>query len=688
MANRLIHESSPYLRQHAHNPVDWYPWGPEALERARAEDRPILLSIGYSACHWCHVMERESFENEATARFMNANFVSIKVDREERPDLDALYMEAVQAMTGHGGWPMTVFLTPDGRPFYGGTYYPPEDRHGLPGFPRLLEAIATAYREKRSDVESNGDRMREFLQQASGARLRDGVADLAVADEAALALIGQFDPRHGGLGGAPKFPQPAALDFLLRVYARSGNQVLLAPVETTLQRMARGGIYDQLGGGFHRYSVDARWLVPHFEKMLYDNAQLVTVYLHAYQLTQKAEYGNVVEETLEYIRREMTAPEGGFFAAQDADSEGEEGRYFVWSWSELEQALGPDARIAAAYFAASRAGNFEGKNILHRPREDDVVAAELGISVEALREQAVGVRRRLFALREQRVRPGRDDKVLASWNGLMLRAMAEAGRVLDRDAYRAAAERAAAFALSHLAPDGQLHRVNKDGQAHGPAFLEDHAFLADGLLALYEATFELRWLEAACRLAERIVAQFHDPGSHLFFDTPAEHEPLIARPRRLTDEAIPAGTSVATDVLLRLSVLTGNEDWGRIGAGAVQAVAALLPQHPAAFGRMLSVFEFFTGPRREVVLVGRRNSSDMDALARVVARAFRPDVVLAAGDPAQTETLRLPLLQERLAVNGRATAYVCHNFACDRPTTDGAELARQLGDAPAGEGIH
>ncbi len=686
--NRLIQETSPYLRQHAQNPVDWYPWGPEALERARREDRPILLSIGYSSCHWCHVMERESFEDEATARLMNANFINIKVDREERPDLDAVYMDAVQAMTGHGGWPMTVFLTPDGRPFYGGTYFPPDDRHGLPGFKRLLEALTVAYRERRDEVERGGERLREYLQQSGTARPRPGVAGPAVADQAALRLIGQFDPRSGGLGGAPKFPQPSMLDFLLRAYMRSRNRVLLAPVETTLTHMARGGIYDQLGGGFHRYSVDAQWLVPHFEKMLYDNAQLIPVYLHAYQVTGQVEYRVVVEETLAYVRREMTAPEGGFLAAQDADSEGEEGRFFVWEWRELEAVLGADAAVAAAYFGCSPGGNFEGRNILHRPRPDEAVAAELGLTVEALRERVRAIRARLFATRERRVRPGRDDKVLAGWNGLMLRAMAEAARVLGGDAYRASAERAAAVALTHLVPDGEAHRVFKDGKAHGPAFLEDHAFLADGLLALYEATFEPRWLAAARRLTERLVQQFYDPGSGLFFDTPAEHEPLIARPRRLTDEAIPAGGSVATDVLLRLSVLYGEPHWWQIGQRVLESTVSMLGEHPSAFGRLLSALEFFAVPHREIALVGPSAAPATRALADVVARAFRPDLVVALRDPAQPDALAVALLEGREMLDGGPAAYLCRNYACERPTGDPEELARQLDGSLSGERVH
>ncbi len=689
MANRLAQESSPYLQQHAHNPVDWYPWGPEALERARREDRPILLSIGYSACHWCHVMAHESFEDEATARLMNQNFVNIKVDREERPDLDAIYMEAVQAMTGRGGWPMTVFLIPDGRPFFGGTYFPPEDRHGLPGFRRLLESVATAYRERRQEVENSGERLREYLRQSTTVHPRPGLADLAVGDQAALRLVGQFDPQFGGLGGAPKFPQPSALDFLLRAYARLRNRVLKAPVETTLTQMARGGIYDQLGGGFHRYSVDAQWLVPHFEKMLYDNAQLVSVYLHAYQLTRNPEYRVVVEETLDYVRREMTAPEGGFFAAQDADSEGEEGRFFVWEWSELEALLGEDAGVAAAYFGSSPAGNFEGKNILHRPRSDEEVAAERGLTVEALRERVGAIRARLFATRQRRVHPGRDEKILAAWNGLMLQAMAEGARALGRDADRLAAERAGAFALERLVTDRDVRRVYKDGTSHGPAFLEDYAFLAAGLLALYEATFEPRWLAAARDLAERLLAQFYDADAGLFFDTPAEHEPLIARPRRLTDEAIPAGGSVAAEVLLRLSVLYGVEEWWRIGGRVLEATAPMLAQHPAAFGRLLGALEFYGAPHREVALVGNPRAEDTRALAAVVARDFRPDLVIALRDPAQPETLRMPLLQGRVAMDGGAAAYLCRDYTCDRPTGDPEELAQQLGDGPpVDDGVH
>ena len=496
-ANRLAHESSPYLLQHAHNPVDWYPWGEEAFARARAEDKPILLSVGYSACHWCHVMERESFENPAIAEVMNKHFVSVKVDREERPDVDHIYMEAVQSMTGHGGWPMTVFLTPEGTPFYGGTYFPPVDRHNLPGFPRLLEALSEAWKTRREEVLKSGQQLASTLGQ--GGRLRGSAQPLGeeVLFSAFQNVSTQFDEEHGGLGGAPKFPQPMIWEFVLRFWKRSANPFAQRMVHTTLVRMARGGMYDQLGGGFARYSVDAQWLVPHFEKMLYDNAQLASLYLHAWLAFDDPECRRVCEETLDYLLREMTDPAGGFYSAQDADSEGHEGKFFVWSAHEIRQVLGADADIALRYWGVDRGLNFEGKNILYLAGEPEP-------------DRIADARRRLYEAREQRVHPARDDKVLASWNGLAARAFAEAGRALGRPDYIAAAVKNVEFLLGQMRRDGRLLRTWKAGEAKLNGYLEDYAMVSAALVDVYEATFDRRWLEEARALADAMLRLFWD----------------------------------------------------------------------------------------------------------------------------------------------------------------------------------
>ncbi|MBX6341813.1 MAG: thioredoxin domain-containing protein, partial [Thermomicrobiaceae bacterium] len=532
MPNRLIHETSPYLLQHAHNPVDWYPWGEEALRAAREQDKPILLSIGYSACHWCHVMERESFESEAIARIMNERFINIKVDREERPDLDSIYMVAVQMMTGQGGWPLTVFLTPDLQPFYGGTYFPPEDRLGMPGFPRVLLAASEAYRTRRQEVEQSAREVSQHLQAHFAATAPPSALSEATLDEAARNLARQFDRVNGGFGGAPKFPAPMALEFLLRTWRRAGVPRALEMVELTLTKMARGGIYDQVGGGFHRYAVDAVWLVPHFEKMLYDNALLARVYALAYQATGGSLYRRVAEETCDYVLREMTSPEGAFYSTQDADSEGEEGKFYVWTPEEIDAALPPrEAEIAKRYFGVTEAGNFEGKTVLSVPEPPERVAADLAMSPDALEAAVREIRDRLYAARAGRVWPGRDEKVLAAWNGLMLRALAEVGAALDRPDYVDAAARCARFLRDHLDRGGTLSRVFKDGRAHVDGYLEDYAALADGLVSLYEATFEPAWLDWARDLLARAVDRFADPQGGGFFDTPAMAGDLITRPK-------------------------------------------------------------------------------------------------------------------------------------------------------------
>src|SRR5579871_6013626 len=572
-ANRLAQETSPYLLQHAHNPVDWYPWDAEAFARARAEQKPILLSVGYSACHWCHVMERESFENEAIAAQMNRDFICVKVDREERPDVDAIYMSAVQLMTGQGGWPMTLFLTPEGTPFYGGTYYPPTDQYGRPGFPRVLEAVATAWKSQREAIEQQGKDLLDSLARGNDllANLPDTLLTPSLFDNAFTTLSAQFDRQHGGFGSAPKFPQPANLDFLLRYHARSKRQEPLAMVEKTLQRMALGGIYDQLGGGFHRYSTDAVWLAPHFEKMLYDNAQLAQTYCRAYQATGKAFYRGIAEETLEYVLREMTSPEGGFYSAQDADSEGVEGKFFVWTPDEIEAILGKqEAEIFCAFYDVTPHGNWEEKSILRVVMDAPEVAAKFGLDLQQAAEILDAGRVKLFAEREKRVKPGLDDKILTSWNGLMLSAFAECAAVFDREDFLQAAIRNAEFLLEHMIVRGEQHhggepfrlyRTYRNGEAKLNAYLEDYAFLAEGLLRLYEATFDPLWLMTAKLLLNTMLTHFWDADQGGFFTTSDDHEQLIQRPKDWDDNATPSGNSVAVELLLKLAVITGEEEY-------------------------------------------------------------------------------------------------------------------------------
>jgi len=678
--NRLADETSPYLLQHAHNPVDWYPWGDEAFARARGEDKPVLLSVGYSACHWCHVMERESFENEDIAGLMNRLFVSIKVDREERPDVDQIYMQAVQSMTGRGGWPMTVFLTADGTPFYGGTYFPPVDRHGMPGFPRLLESIAGAYRSRRGEVAESGRKLLEEMRQGEHLRRSDSVLGEDVLRAAYQGLAGQFDERRGGLGQAPKFPQPMTWEFILRYGKRTGDPRALEMVRLTLDRMARGGMYDQLGGGFHRYSVDDQWLVPHFEKMLYDNAQLASLYLHAWLATGDPTYRRVTEETLDYLLAEMRHPSGGFFSAQDADSEGVEGKFFVWSPDEISSVLGDDAmaEVALRYWGVSDGPNFEGQSILFVPHAPDDVAAELGISADRLSELVAQARQRLYAARDKRVHPGLDDKVLASWNGLALSAFAEAGRALGRSDYIAAAVDNGRFLTTSMVDGGRLMRSWKDGRARIKGYLEDYAMVGAGLVSLYEATFDRRWLDESRRLAEAALGLFWDAERDAFFDTGADHEALIVRPRNIFDNAVPSGASVAIDWLIRLALVLGEERYDVRALEALRPMADLMTRYPSGFGRYLSALDFHLGPVAEVAVVwpAGGEAAAEPLLHELFARYLPNRVVAAAAEGAAIEGL--PLLAERFAVGGRATAYVCRRYVCQTPVTTPEALGRQL----------
>ncbi len=667
MANRLAQETSPYLLQHRDNPVDWFPWGEEALGRARELDRPILLSVGYSACHWCHVMERESFEDAATAAYMNEHFICIKVDREERPDVDALYMEAVQAISGQGGWPMTVFCDPDGVPFYGGTYFPPDEGRGMPSFRMVMEAVVDAFENRREELRERAPETRRRLGAIGAVEAGDAPGG-ELLENAVAILLENADMEHGGFGGAPKFPPASTLELLL---ARGVPE----PVERTLDAMMAGGIYDQLGGGFARYSVDATWLVPHFEKMLYDNALLARAYLHGWQALGHERYRWIVEETLDWALREMRGPEGGFYSALDADSEGEEGRFYTWTPTEIDAVLGSAAPPVLEFYGVTEAGNFEGRNVLHLAQ--GAAAQEPEIMAEA--------RATLRYTRDERVWPGLDDKRLASWNALMLGALAEAGAVLGRDDYldaaRACAEfvldrmRTPAFAAGRGEPDKQrtrrLLRTYKDGEARLNAYLEDHAFLLEALLTLYEATFEPRWFAEAEALAETTIERFGDRERGGFFSTSDDHEQLIARRKEIGDHPIPSGNSAAALGLLRLEALTGERRYGEWADGVLRLFAKAAPRRPDAFAHMLRALDFQLAPVQEVALVG----DELDELCAVVRSAHRPHLVLAGG-PAGSETP--PLLRDRPLVDGESAAYVCENFACKAPVTAAKHLSALL----------
>jgi uncharacterized protein YyaL (SSP411 family) len=669
VSNRLARESSPYLLQHANNPVDWYPWGEEALAKAIAEDKPIFLSIGYSACHWCHVMEHESFEDEQTAAVMNEHFVNIKVDREERPDLDSIYMEAVVAMTGQGGWPMSVFLTPQGKPFYGGTYYPPTPRHGMPSFGQVLQSISHAYRHQKDDVQENANTLLNHIQKIIPLQA-DSELDSQVPELAIKTLARNFDWNHGGFVGAPKFPQPMTYDFLLRSYCRNHNSKNLEFVELTLQKMARGGMYDQLGGGFHRYSVDSMWLVPHFEKMLYDNALLARLYLHAYQLTGKPVYRQVVEETLDYVIREMTHADGGFYSTQDADSEGEEGKFFLWTPNEVKALLGDtEGEIFCKAYDVTLQGNFEGKSILNIPIPFDQLAETLEMDLPELNDVLARGRSKLFAAREGRIKPGRDEKIVTAWNGLMLAAFAEAGRVLDRPDYTATATKNAEFILSTMQKDRRLFRTWKagSGEAKLMGYLEDYAFFADGLLALYQTTFEPRWFQEAQALMDTVLDHFQDEEGG-FFDTADDHERLVMRPKDLQDNAIPSGNGMAVRVLLLLTAYTGQDKYELPALQAMSSLQNVMGQHAGAFAHWLGALEFALAPPKEIAVVGVANQDDTVGLLHTLQKPYRPNQVVALvanGDTAEYP----PLVAGRLMIDDTATAYVCQKFTCQQPVT-------------------
>ncbi|HYR80172.1 MAG TPA: thioredoxin domain-containing protein, partial [Candidatus Dormibacteraeota bacterium] len=634
-ANRLIDEQSPYLRQHAYNPVDWYAWGPEALARAKSENKPIMLSIGYSACHWCHVMERESFENEQIANLINENFVAIKVDREERPDLDQIYMDAVQMITGRGGWPLTMFLAPDGRPFFGGTYYPPEDRGGMPGFPRILMAVSQAYRSGAKEVISNVDKLTEALGALAKYTPAGGDLKPGLAADSARALAAHYDSINGGLGQAPKFPNTFVFSLFLRVHAADGDEAMAEMVRHSLQKMARGGIYDQIGGGFHRYSVDDRWLVPHFEKMLYDNALLARLYLDAGRALNEPEFLGVAREIFEYVLREMTSSEGGFYAAQDADSEGEEGKFFVWTPEEVERVVGPDlSAIAERYFDITVEGNFEGANIAHRTIEIADAARMFKLSEDELAAKIRDIRQKLFAAREQRVKPGRDEKILVAWNAMMIGAFAEGYRALHDPRYLEAAERAAGFIMSTMWDGRALMRSFKDGVARHNAYLEDYAQLAGAMLDLYEASLDSKYLDNARMLAGVILERFIDAEKGGFFFTSDDHEALITRSKAAFDGSTPSGNSAAVMALLRLHSYTGEESYRVEAERTLRLFREFIEKQPFGFSHMLEAVDLYQRGPTEVVLVGGAKSAELLEWIERLGLLYVPNLALFVADPA------------------------------------------------------
>jgi hypothetical protein len=683
MPNQLQNETSPYLLQHADNPVDWYPWGEEALQKAREEDKPILLSIGYAACHWCHVMAHESFEDPETAAFMNEHFVNVKVDREERPDLDSIYMSAVVAMTGQGGWPMTVALTPDGDPFFGGTYFPPVNRYGMPSFRQVLVGLVRAWQERRDDIAGNAAEVSNHIGRTVVMQQQADILDDGLFKGAVSTLNTSFDGRKGGFGGAPKFPPSMTLEFLLRYHLRTNDRHALYMAEHTLEQMAYGGMYDQLGGGFARYSTDAEWLVPHFEKMLYDNGLLARAYLHAWKVTERPLYRRVVEETLDWALEEMRHESGGFYSSLDADSEGEEGKFYVWQAAEIDAVLGHDSALFKVFYGVREGGNWEGSNILHVATTLEKVAERFNLEPEVIEQKLAVARKNLYQIRAGRLWPGLDDKVLTAWNGLLLAALAEAGRDLKRPDYLEAAVQNAEFLYQTMrTEDGRLLRTWKAGsEAKLNAYLEDYAYLADALLALYQATFDERWFTWAKALADQMVAHFRDEANGGFFDTSDDHEALIHRPKELQDNATPSGNAMAAQVLLKLNLYTGEGRYWELAERAVSALYGAMLKYPNGFAHWLCAADLITGRPREVAIAGEAGTADTQALLDVIYGQYRPNLVTAVG----LDGGAVPLLADRPQKDGRPTAYLCRQFVCRLPVTTPETLAAQLeeGEEPS-----
>ncbi len=676
MPNRLAEETSPYLQQHAGNPVDWHPWGAAAFAEARAADKPVLLSIGYAACHWCHVMAHESFEDEATAALMNDRFVNVKVDREERPDIDSIYMQAVQAITGHGGWPMTMFLTPDGAPFFGGTYFPPEDRHGMPAFRRVLLSVSDAWRTKRDEVLRGAASLRGIYEGAETPPTAGERLTPARWRETVRSLRHRYDARAGGFGSAPKFPQPQLLDTLLRLWARTDDADALAMVRHTFAQMAGGGLYDQLGGGFHRYTVDAVWLVPHFEKMLYDNALLTRLAVHLWQATGDAGARRIAEDTVAWAAREMRDPAGGWYASLDADSEAVEGKFYVWSYDELVALLGTDVDVATRHWGVTPAGNFEGENILHVAVPTDTLAAELGRPEREVRAALGRARTTLLEARERRPHPARDDKVLAAWNGLMLRAVADGARAFQDAAWREHALAAARFLRDEMVRGGRAFRTWRKGVAKIGGYLEDHAALALGFIAVHQLTLDREWLDQAFQLHARCVEQFWDDAHGAWFDTAADAEPLVTRPRDVADNAVPSGTSLAVELDLIVAVLRGDAESRRRAAYVLATLAEPMQRSPLAFGHLLGAGDLDVYGAVEVAIVGDPDTAAARDLARAAAAVYVPSLVQVGGVPRADEPL--PLLRHRDGGPRGAQAFVCRASACHAPTGSAETLTTQL----------
>jgi uncharacterized protein YyaL (SSP411 family) len=678
MPNRLAHETSPYLLQHQNNPVDWYPWGAEALDRAKREQMPIFLSIGYSACHWCHVMEHESFESEAIAAELNKHFVCIKVDREERPDLDQIYMNAVQLLTGRGGWPMSVFLTPDLKPFYGGTYWPPEPRHGMPGFDQVIAAVAKAWDENREGVLETSERLTQELARVSQQENANGELSGTLLTNAVGYYRQTYDRTYGGFGGAPKFPAPMSLRVLMRHWHRRQDQFALDMVTGTLNRMAAGGIYDHLGGGFARYSVDARWLVPHFEKMLYDNAQLVVAYLEAFQITANEEYARVVSETLDYVLRDMTDAAGGFYSTEDADSEGVEGKFYIWTPEQLEAVLGVEAAATfGKVYDVTEAGNFEESNILNLPKSLEQQAQLLGRDVADLRAELGESRKQLFAAREQRIHPHKDDKVITAWNGLMIEAFAAAGATLGESRYLDASRRAADFVQQKLRrADGRLLHTWRKGEAKFAGFLDDYTYLACGLIALYEATGESRYLEQAIADMETVLTRFAEEGEGGFYYTADDQEQLLVRNKEFADNAVPSGNALAALALVKLAKLTGDERYLSAAEQTMQASVELMKRYPSGTAQMLQAVDLYLGPTYEIVFAGDEKTESHEAVADL-QRRFLPNKVLAYVGK-DSPTALGDLIKGKAMLGDVPTLYICEGFTCQAPAQGSEEIAHAL----------
>jgi uncharacterized protein YyaL (SSP411 family) len=680
VSNRLSAASSPYLLQHKDNPVDWYPWGDEALERARREQKPIFLSVGYSSCHWCHVMAHESFEDPDTAAFMNEHFVNIKVDREERPDIDSIYMTAVQALTGHGGWPMSVFLTPEQIPYYGGTYWPPQSRQGMPSFRQVLEAVADAWQNKREDVEENAGNVRQFLNAASNRVPRPAELNEDLLDEALGAFQQSFDRRFGGFGNAPKFPQPSIIDFLLRFVRRRNDARAIRMIELTLDQMAAGGMYDQLGGGFHRYSVDAEWLVPHFEKMLYDNAQLAQVYLDAYRQLGDPHYAGLARATLQWVLREMTAPEGGFYSTLDADTEGEEGLFYLWTPEEVDAVLPEeDARIAKLYWGIEPGGNFEGRSILTARVSDEDVARTLGIKLDDVSNRIPDIRNSLLNARNERVKPGRDEKIIASWNGMMIRPMAEAGIVLDEPAFAEAAVRAGEYLRSALFPaTGALHSM-RNGVAGTGAFLDDYANAIDAFLALYQTTFDRTWFDAALRLTKMVIEEFSDDANGLFFDSSSKAEALVTRPRDIQDGAVPSGNSIMALALIELGHMTMDEEYTQRAEAILRPLVSLATSQPLGLSKALCGIEAYLASAQEIAIAAKQGDDRILEFQKVYFDRYNPNSIIGlATDGDEAAIAGMPFLEYRPLRHGEPAAYLCEHFTCMPPVTTVDEFEKLL----------